>query len=71
MNILVALALVAIWPLASCQNTTNLPIRNLTIAGAQFTTSAYIDMGTFQPRINPLDDRGRKDFGKLLVTCPS
>ncbi len=51
----------AVWlpSLGWAQTTTaGLPVRNMTVSGAQVSTQAYVDMGTFQPRIFPLDDRG-------------
>lgn len=42
----------------TCPAGAALPPRNLTIVGAQFVTDAYVDVGTFENKLNPLDDRG-------------
>ena len=49
--------LLVLWP-AAAQSTTNLPVRTLTVGGAQVTTDAYVDMSALSTRILPLDDRG-------------
>ena len=62
-KIILAVALVGfVWvACASPQDpTAALPVRNMTVGGAQFSTQAYVDMGTFQNRIFPLDDRGTR-----------
>jgi len=56
--IIFAILFVALPTRGLTQSTANLPERSLMVAGAQFTTDAYVDMGTFERRINPLDDRG-------------
>jgi len=49
--------------LGAAQSTAGLPVRDLSVAGASFGTYAYVDLGYFEPKVNPLDDRRERKRG--------
>lgn len=51
-----AAMLCGIASLSAAQSTAGLPVRNLTVSGAAYTTNAFVDIPLFSQKINPLDD---------------